>query len=138
MQIHRSWTEEDCAIMRKEYPSIGAKGLVEKLGRKRAAINKQAQTMGIRYVPSRTYVTADGYVESYEIVGNRQYRRFLVHHEKMEKKLGRKLERYEVVHHRNGDRQDNRLSNLVVLTRTQHIEKHRPELLRAQRAKSKI
>lgn len=42
-----------------------------------------------------------------------------------EKRLGRKLERGEHVHHLNGEKQDNRPSNLVVLNRSEHRALHR-------------
>lgn len=38
----------------------------------------------------------------------------------MEKKLGRKLGKHELVHHRNQNRQDNRLWNLVLMNRETH------------------
>lgn len=43
-----------------------------------------------------------------------------VHRHVMEQHLGRKLSRDEHVHHINGDSQDNRLENLVVLSNADH------------------
>ena len=45
----------------------------------------------------------------------------------MEKKIGRPMERYEVVHHKNGKKYDNRLSNLQLMTISQHMKLHRAE-----------
>lgn len=42
----------------------------------------------------------------------------------METYLGRKLSHQEVVHHKNGNREDNRLENLEVLTHSEHSKKH--------------
>lgn len=43
----------------------------------------------------------------------------------MEQHLGRKLKRNEVVHHIDGDRTNNALSNLVVMSRAEHSALHR-------------
>lgn len=56
------------------------------------------------------------------------------HRRLMESHLGRELSRDEVVHHINHDKTDNRLENLVVMTRAEHIKEHHPEIIAARRA----
>jgi predicted nucleic acid-binding Zn ribbon protein len=63
----------------------------------------------------------DGYV--YIKVGRKQWRP--EHRVLMEKKLGRPLTADEVVHHKNGNRADNRDENMIVVTRSQHMDIHR-------------
>ena len=48
------------------------------------------------------------------------------HREAMEEHLGRKLEPNEHVHHLNGDILDNRIDNLCIVTRAEHMAIHRP------------
>lgn len=46
------------------------------------------------------------------------------HRLEVEKDMGRKLSPREVVHHINGIKNDNRISNLVVMTRAEHASHH--------------
>lgn len=64
------------------------------------------------------------------------YRKFRGRHEHrfvMECLLGRDLGYDEIVHHRNGDKKDNRPCNLQLMTRSEHIKEHRAEMEQAKR-----
>jgi hypothetical protein len=49
----------------------------------------------------------------------------LLHRHLMEQQLGRPLAAGEHVHHKNGDRYDNRLENLEVLSCAEHMHEHK-------------
>ena len=46
----------------------------------------------------------------------------------MEAHLGRELLSNELVHHRDGDKSNNKFSNLVLTTRSKHFKTHEPEI----------
>jgi len=58
---------------------------------------------------------------------------YLVHRRVMEKKLGRRLERGEIVHHINGNKVDNRPENLEPLTAKEHYKRHVVPILQERR-----
>lgn len=47
-----------------------------------------------------------------------------LHRVLMENKIGRLLESHEHVHHRNGDKEDNSIGNLELLTVSEHAKRH--------------
>lgn len=66
----------------------------------------------------------DGYIR----VGVGKKIRVLKHRLVVEEKLKRKLHRHEVVHHIDGDNTNNDITNLMVVTQSEHINLHRNDL----------
>lgn len=68
--------------------------------------------------------TRDG-KDGYRLVNVGPNTQRLEHRVIMERHLGRALTRDEVVHHINEDKGDNRIENLAVMTRSEHMRMHR-------------
>lgn len=68
----------------------------------------------------------DGYVQTWSPDHPWPRKGYLREHIRvMELNIGRRLQTNEVVHHRDHDRKNNKLENLELLTRGEHIRQHR-------------
>ena len=63
-----------------------------------------------------------GYIQIY--IGNNKY--ITEHRLNMEKFIGRNLKKTEHIHHLNGNKLDNRIRNLIVITNSDHNKIHFP------------
>jgi hypothetical protein len=71
--------------------------------------------------------TSKGYVKYYE---RHEHRR------QAELKLGRPLQRGEIVHHKDGNKGNNKHSNLVITTQSEHVKLHWPAMMAARKIKA--
>lgn len=71
---------------------------------------KKLDSTGYVLIKSELSTRKDGYIQEHRLV--------MINH------LGRKLEDYEDVHHKNGIKTDNRIENLEVITRSEHMSLH--------------
>ena len=68
----------------------------------------------------------------YRVVSGNGKKRQLKHRAIMEQHLGRKLSRAEIVHHINGNKVDNQIENLVIMSQSEHCLAHRPHEYRKE------
>ncbi len=74
------------------------------------------------------YHHGHGYIFLYQ--SSRKYK--AEHRLVMEQHLGRELSSDEIVHHKDGDKTNNDISNLEIVTRSEHINIHRNDLHKAR------
>lgn len=121
-----NWTEEILNYLIDNYKH-GARPIADKFNIPITAVNKKANELGLKYMPKDEYICSEGY----KMIGKSNNRK-AEHRIVMEKHLGRELLPTEIVHHIDGNKLNNDISNLVITTRQAHIEEHREDLLRAK------
>lgn len=65
------------------------------------------------YIPKHPNSTSLGYIPEHRLI--------------MEKKIGRYLKSGELVHHIDGNRSNNKLENLKIITKSEHMKLHSKE-----------
>lgn len=142
------YTAEEEAIIRKWFPTWGVKKCSEFLpNRTEAAIAKHAQKLGLKLdvtqsrinngvknsrLPKYISISQQGYKIKRTPGGKTE----LIHRVIMSKHLGRELSPDEVVHHKDGNKLNNDVSNLELMTRAEHINHHRDDLIESKRSKT--
>lgn len=116
--MRKDWSKEELDWFIENYPKVGLNKCAEKLNRSAGSILHKASHLGLRRRGAGRadrYHIYDGYI--YVSTVNERY---ALHRRIMEESIGRKLTEDEVVHHKNGNRMDNRIENLELTTRAEH------------------
>lgn len=116
--MYRWWTTKDIQWLIQNYSTLGVTKCSDHLHRSQSSVLHKACRLGLKRRgdgrADRMYLY-DGYIYVSTVNG-----RYALHRRIMEEHLGRELTPDEIVHHKNGDRLDNRLENLELTTRTEH------------------
>lgn len=140
----RLWEEWEKEIIRRNFPTGGVLACKQLLpDRAETAIAKHAQKLGVKcdLVKHRISIGLKHLsTEKGRTVGRQGYPIIclsgtgsnavwmLEHRYVMEGLLGRPLKSSEIVHHIDGDKFNNEPSNLVIVTRSEHMRLHRLEI----------
>jgi hypothetical protein len=114
--------EADCSVE-------PIKRILKELGLRRKAARRKGKAAGPgnpAWSGGRR-IRRDGYVLFWTAQGER-----LEHQVLMEKQLGRKLVKGEIVHHKDGNKRNNSIENLELMTQSEHAKLHAPQMHKAR------
>lgn len=106
----------------EEHPAFGRKHTDEEIRKLKQSLGKG--TTNVNWKGGKTKHGAGYVLVAVPNSGMGRCEQKLEHRLIMEKHLGRKLFKWEVVHHKNGIKTDNRIENLEVYTRAEHARLH--------------
>ena len=127
------WTDEMKKNMSKKYkgkgnPMYGKKGWSKDKKRPEITGEKSKLWKGGYWISKDGYKIIENEIET-------KGKKVLEHRMIMEIYLGRKLKIDEIIHHKNENKLDNRIKNLQIVSRAEHINLHRKDLRRNQQKK---
>lgn len=120
--VNDYWTVSEERFLCDNYELRGMHYCAEVLHRSTRSIQHKAKRLGLKRKGKgrRTRIVDVAGYKNVSAYLDRQPEHRLV----MEQALGRKLRSDELVHHINGNKNDNRLTNLQVVTRSKHMKIH--------------
>lgn len=127
------WSEDELQFLRDNAAIKKGKWCAEQLGRPFHATHKMIKKLDIKSEWVYLSVDKQGYAVDISDRSNKIYQ----HRKVMEQYLGRKLLSEEIVHHIDGNKLNNDISNLELTNRSKHIDMHREELHAARGIASK-
>lgn len=134
MRLTRQWwTLEEIQFLEDNYEGLTAAQIGAIIGRPCRGIEAKAQKLGVKAPREglkgerspRWKGGTSTNVEGYEVVSSGPNRHRGVHRVVMEEHLGRSLSPKEAVHHVNGNKRDNCIENLKIMTFNEHTILHK-------------
>ena len=126
--ISNKWTEEELNILKEYYPKQMSKNELLKLlpNHRWSSIQKQASKLGCIREWKYTYVSVQGYLIDCTDRNNKKE----IHRKVYEEYYNVKLTSNDIIHHKDGNKLNNDPSNLVRMSRAEHVREHKPRTKR--------
>jgi hypothetical protein len=121
---HKEWTETEVHFLKDNYPDKLGYYCSEKLERSFQAVHKMAQKLNLK--PNWKHWSIDSL--GYKVLTHDKDNKIHEHRYVMESFLGRKLSSDEIIHHKDKNKLNNDISNLEIVSRSEHINIHRDDL----------